>query len=206
MDEPVGRKLMEEEPLELKDGRTVIIRSARPGDGQRTHDFMLALGASTDKLLTFPGDMRTPEEFEANIEKIKDNKFYSLCAIDPETDKMIGGATFFFGARVKMSHVAGLAMGVLPDWQGNRLGAWLLDRAIQDMRKNPKIRRLDLLVMEGNDHAKAMYERAGFVVEGYREGAVIQPDGSIFGEHMMGMWIGDEPICEPAHGTVNADE
>jgi len=83
-------------------------------------------------------------------------------------------------------------MGVLPQWQGIGLGSWLLERSIEDMRNNPKILRLDLIVMDGNEHAKAMYERAGFAVEGHREKAVRQPDGLFDGETMMGMWIGED--------------
>ena len=187
---------MEPRTLQLKDGRSVLIRSAKPGDGQRTYDFMYALGASTDLMLTHPGDMRTAEQYEENITKIADGAFYSVCAIDPETETIIGNAAFFFGVRVKVSHVAGLAMGVLPDWQGIGLGAWLLERAIEDMRLHPKIHRLDLLVMEGNDHARAMYERAGFVNEGYRQGAVRQPSGVFRGEYMMGMAVGDFVMTE----------
>jgi len=179
------------EIITFKDGREVLIRHGQPGDGQLTYDFMLALGESTDRMLTHPGCMRTPEQYEANVAKIADGEFYSLCAIDPSTNAIIGNAAFFYGARVKISHVAGLAMGVLPDWQGLGLGSLLLNRSIEEMRKNPKIHRLDLIVMDGNEHAKAMYERAGFIVEGHRDGAVRQPDGSFDGETMMGMWVGD---------------
>lgn len=182
---------MDHETITLKDGREVLIRFGQPGDGQLTYDFMLELGESTDRMLTHPGDMRTPDEYESSIGKIATGSFYSLCAIDPETSKLVGNAAFFTGARVKISHVAGLAMGVLPEWQGLGLGVWLLNRSIEDMRKNPKIYRLDLIVMDGNDHAKTMYERAGFEVEGHRKGAVRQPDGTFDGETMMGMWVGE---------------
>ncbi|MGV6814964.1 MAG: GNAT family N-acetyltransferase, partial [Phycisphaerales bacterium] len=176
------------EIVRLKDGREVQLRYGKTGDGQLTYDFMLALGKSTDRMLTHPRCMRTPEQYEANAAKIADGEFYSLCAIDPDSGAIVGNAAFFFGARVKIAHVAGLAMGVLPEWQGLGLGSLLLNRAVEDMRKNPRILRLDLIVIDGNEHAKAMYERAGFVVEGHRDGAVRQPDGSFEGETMMGMW------------------
>ena len=179
------------ETITLHDGREVIIRYGQPGDGRLTYDFMLALGESTDRMLTHPGCMRTPEQYEANVLKIADDEFYSLCAIDPDSGALIGNAAFFFGARVKVAHVAGLAMGVLPLWQGGGLGTLLLERSVADMRAHKKIFRLDLIVMDDNEHAKAMYERVGFVVEGRREGAVRQPNGSFDGETMMGMWIGD---------------
>ncbi len=179
------------ETIQVRDGRELIIRSAIPGDGQRVYDFMYALGDSTDRLLTHPGDMRTVEQYESSITQIAQGGFYSLCAIDPETDAIVGNAAFYPGSRVKIAHAAGMVLGVLPQWQGCGLGVWLLNRSIEDMRKNPKILRLDLLVMDGNDHAKKMYERVGFKVEGHREKAVRQPSGELCGEYMMGMWIGN---------------
>jgi len=181
---------MNPETVKLKDGRSVLIRSAQRGDGARVHAYMLTLGDSTPYILTFPGDMRPVEHYETT-EKITDGKFYSLLAIDSENDIIVGSTSFSFGTRVKLAHTAGLGTGVLPDWQGVGLGSWMLDRAISDMRTNPKIHRLELTVMDGNDIAQRMYERAGFKIEGRKDRSIRQPDGSYADEILMGMWIGE---------------
>ena len=182
---------MEPEQFTLKDGRTVLIRGPKVGDGQRVYDYLLALGASTPYILTFPGDMGLVEDYEENAKRVESGVFYSICAIDPQSDTLVGSTVFGYGSRVKNAHVADLGTGVLPDWQGVGLGSWMLDRAIEDMRANPKIHRLELTVMDGNDHAQRMYERAGFVVEGRKVKSIHQPDGSYADEILMGMWIGD---------------
>tara|TARA_R110000737_G_scaffold120671_4_gene153064 strand:- start:85965 stop:86513 length:549 start_codon:yes stop_codon:yes gene_type:complete len=182
---------MEHETRSLRDGRSVLIRDGQVGDGALFHDYLAELGASTEYMLTHPGDMSMAGVYEKSLEKIEAGGFYALNAFDTESGAMVGNAALYFGERVKLSHVAGLAMGVLPEWQGNGLGMWMLERAVQDIKRQPKIQRLQLVVMEGNEHAKKMYERAGFVHEGRKVKAVRQPDGSYRDEFLMGMWVGD---------------
>lgn len=183
--------MMKPETVTLKDGREVLVRDAQPGDGELVHEYLRVLGAATPYILTFPDDIGTPEHYESRVSKIDDDMFYSMSAIDPDTGQIVGNTSFSFAQRVKLSHVAGLGTGVLPDWQSIGLGSWMLKRAIEDMRANPKIRRLELTVMDGNEHAQGMYERAGFVVEGRKIKSIRQPTGEYKDEILMGMWIGD---------------
>lgn len=175
----------------LRDGRVVHLRSSAPGDGPAVHAYICALGLSTEFILTHANDLPTLEAVNDRIEKIALGKFYSLVAIDPETNDVIANASFTVGTRKKLSHIAELGMGVLPAWQGVGLGALMLDRAVLDMHDIDDIYKLELTVMKGNDHALRMYERAGFIVEGCKLRAVHQPDGSFADEIIMGMWIGD---------------
>lgn len=169
----------------------MLIRSGHAGDGELFRAYLAELGASTEFMLTHPADMRMAGVYENSLAKIASGEFYALTAIDEDTGKMIGNSALYFNEPVKLSHVAGLAMGVLPDWQGNGLGVWMLKRSIQDMKQHPKIDRLQLVVMDGNDHARRMYERIGFEHEGKRIKAVRQPDGSHRDEYLMAMWVGD---------------
>lgn len=182
---------MEPETITLKDEREVLIRDAQPGDGQLVYDYLRALGATTPYILTFPGDIGSPEHYESRVSKIDEDMFYSMSAIDPQTGQIVGNTSFSFAQRVKLAHAAGLGTGVLSDWQGVGLGSWMLNRAIEDMRANPKISRLELTVMDGNELAQGMYERAGFVVEGRKIKSIRQPTGEYKDEILMGMWIGE---------------
>ena len=182
---------MNPETVKLKDRREVLIRNAQPGDGKLVHEYLRVLGASTPYILTFPGDIGTPAHYESRVSKIDEDMFYSMSAIDLQTGQIVGNTSFSFAQRVKLAHAAGLGTGVLPDWQGIGLGSWMLNRAIEDMRKNPKIHRLELTVMDGNEHAQGMYERAGFVVEGRKVKSIHQPTGEYKDEILMGMWIGE---------------
>ncbi len=181
---------MDTESVQLRDGRSVVLRHAELGDGALFRAYLTELGASTEFMLTHPGDMAMADTYERSLSRIGSRGFYSLHALDPEVGVLVGNASFYFTDRVKLSHTAGLAMGVLPDWQGAGLGMLLLERAMDDIRTYAQISRLQLVVMEGNEHAKRMYERVGFLDEGRSIRAVRQPDGSFRDEYRMGMWIG----------------
>lgn len=61
-----------------------------------------------------------------------------------------------------------LSLAVLPPWRGRGVAGLMLDSLI-DLAREQGLRRLSLSVEDGNDVARAMYERRGFVVVG-REG------------------------------------
>ena len=180
-----------EETIALRDGREVQMRSSRQGDAERVHAYICALGRSTDMILSYGDDLPPIERIESHIEMIKDNQFYSLVAIDPQTDAVVGNTSFRFAVRKKLAHTAELGMGVLPSHQRVGLGSLMLDRAIQDMRQHPTIERLDLTVIASNTHARTMYARAGFVEEGVKVRGIRQPDGRYNDEVMMAMWVGE---------------
>ena len=182
---------MESELITLKDGRAVHLRGSTQGDGPAVLAYITALGLSTEFILSHADDLPTLEQVDGHIEMIPQGKFYSLVAIDPDSGGVVGNASYRFSPRVKMSHVGDLGIGVLPDWQGSGLGSLLLARSIEDMRAKPGIVRLELTVMNGNDRALRMYDRAGFVVEGHKNRSMRQPDGSYADEILMGLWIGD---------------
>lgn len=179
------------ERVTLRDGREVLVRSSRQGDAQRVHAYICALGRSTDMILTYGDDLPPIERVQSHIDMLDAGQFYSLVAIDPETDAVVGNASFRFAVRKKLAHTAELGMGVLPSHQRVGLGSILLDRAVQDMRQHPTIERLDLTVIASNTHARKMYSRAGFVEEGVKVRALRQPDGRYDDEVMMAMWVGE---------------
>lgn len=181
---------MTEETITLKDGRSVHIRGPRAGDGELVRDYLSTLGASTDFVLSFPGDIRPASAYEQHIEMASRGEFYSLSALHPEDGSIVANTSFIMSSRVKTAHIATLGTGVLPDWQGIGLGKWMLDRAINDIKAHPKILKLELGVIKGNDIAQRMYERAGFLAEGRKLKSIKQPNGTFDDEILMGMWIG----------------
>jgi RimJ/RimL family protein N-acetyltransferase len=181
----------DERMVELQDGREVIVRQSRQGDTEGVHAYVCALGRSTDMILTFEGDLPPIERIQSHIDMIAKKKFYSLVAIDPVTDEVVGNAAFKFAVRKKLRHGAELGMGVLPSHRRTGLGTILLERAISDMRSFDGIERLELTTLLRNTHAMKMYERAGFVQEGIKRRSLSQPDGSYDDEVIMAMWIGD---------------
>lgn len=180
------------EAITLRDGRIVQVRHSRQGDAERVHAYICALGRSTDMILTCEGDFPSIERVQSHIDLIAHGRFYSLVAIEPDTNRVVGNASFRFAERKKLAHVADLGMGVLESHQRTGLGTLLLNQAIKDMRGHADIQRLELTVLCSNTHAHMVYKQAGFVEEGVKLRSLRQPDGRYEDEIIMGMWIGDE--------------
>lgn len=182
--------MSDEMTITLRDGRTVCLRQACRDDARRVHEYICALGRSTDMILTHEDDLPPIERIESHLGMIAAGRFYSLVAIDPGTGAVVGNTSLRFGVRSKLAHTAELGMGVLPSHQRVGLGSIMLARAIEDMRAHPTIERLDLTVIGRNTPARRMYTRAGFVEEGIKLRGLRQPDGRFDDEVMMAMWVG----------------
>ncbi|MCC6558217.1 MAG: GNAT family N-acetyltransferase [Polyangiaceae bacterium] len=89
------------------------------------------------------------------------------------------------GGRVKAElHRAVLAMGLLAPQRGQGHGRRLLDAAIAWARDEAGLDYIDLGVFVGNDRARRLYERAGFVAQGVRRDA-FRLDGDVVDDIQM---------------------
>ncbi len=175
--------------IELKDGRRVTLKYAQPSCSPRLLTYLGSLGRSTDTILTCEQDLPSLDKVQAQLEHIENGSFYSLLAIDPESDLVVGAVSFRFSERLKLSHIADLGIGVLTSHRGTAFGSGLLRTGIEDMREREGIERIELTVLSRNEHALHMYERFGFVREGLKVRSFKQPDGRYEDEIIMGLWI-----------------
>lgn len=90
-----------------------------------------------------------------------------------EDDALAGAVGLHFETRAKGRHKATLfGMVVRPEHQRRGIGAQLVAAALQHARSLPHLLLLQLTVTEGNDGARALYERFGFVPFGVEPCAV----------------------------------
>lgn len=105
-----------------------------------------------------------------------------------------------------LRHGGLLALGVHPDCQGQGLGRRLLEALLQwadapgpdpDGVVRP-LSRVELYVRADNPRAIALYESAGFVVEGRRVGFVRLDDGTLIDDLVMARRRGPDWPATPA--------
>jgi len=82
-------------------------------------------------------------------------------------------------------HAGTLGIGLLPSARHRGIGAQLM-RATIDAAWSRGLARIELTVRVGNDNAKALYERMGFVEEGLRR-RDIRIDGCYHDSHAMAL-------------------
>ena len=69
-------------------------------------------------------------------------------------------------------HSGVMGMGLLPEFRGRGIGRLLLRRTV-DAAFDFGLTRIELMVREDNGNAIALYEKAGFVIEGHHRNAVL---------------------------------
>lgn len=126
---------------------------------------------------------RQPEVFETTLtlpsERLE-QRAERLAALGPDDHWFVaevdGHVVGVAGLRVgtgRLRHSGHLFLFVARERQGQGIGTRLLE-ALLDLADNwLLLRRVELTVIVGNDHAKRLYERLGFEVEGRRKWSVI---------------------------------
>jgi len=100
-------------------------------------------------------------------------------------EALAGAAGMEFESREKARHKATLfGMFVLPGFRGGKLGRTLVEAALAAARARPGVRIVQLTVTEGNDAARRLYERFGFVAFGVEPYAVAVRGGYVSKVHM----------------------
>ena len=87
-------------------------------------------------------------------------------------DRVVGWCDVFPEKRETMAHGGVLGMGVVEGYRGRGIGAALI-RATLERAKAVGLTRVELTVREDNLRAKALYEKAGFAVEGVKRKAAL---------------------------------
>lgn len=99
-------------------------------------------------------------------------------------DALVGFLVAHRGQPRRVRHRADFTMAVLQDHQSRRIGTELL-AALDSWATAVGISRLELTVMSDNEPALALYERAGYRLEGRKRDAIIV-DGTGVDELVMG--------------------
>jgi ribosomal protein S18 acetylase RimI-like enzyme len=126
-----------------------------------------------------------------------DGDSIALGAFDGEA--LVGAIVLERESRHKTRHKASIVgMYVRATHRGKRLGVRLMEAALEAARVQPELRLLELTVSEGNDSARALYERFGFRAFG-TEPMAIAVDGRYIGKVHMTCDLGGREMDAERH-------
>ncbi len=118
----------------------------------------------------YPNTLQLPlpaiEPIRQGLEaRAKEPQHFNILAL--HGDDVIGNAGLHpVTPSLRQRHVAGLFIGVAPDWWGKGVGAELMRRLLDWADHWAGLLRIELGVYPDNAHAIALYRRFGFVDEG----------------------------------------
>lgn len=108
---------------------------------------------------------------------------HNFVAVTPDGD-VIGAAGLTVQANPRMRHVGGVGIFVHTDYQGQGVGAALMETVLDLADNWLMLVRVELEVYADNLRAQRLYQKMGFVQEGRKRMSVIR-DGAYIDELLM---------------------
>ena len=177
--------IFETKEITLKNGKTAIFKTPEIGDASKLLDFIKTSSGETHFLLRYPEewDSMTIEQEENWIQNSRNapNNLTISCYID---GKIVGNCAMTFLSGLKMEHRATVAIAVIRKYWGLGIASFMFEQMITAAQEHGT-EILELEFIEGNDRARALYERFGFRIVGERPCAFKLKDGTMLKEFFM---------------------
>ena len=177
---------IEEFTFTLKDGRTALVRSPEECDVMPMLDYLRTVAGETDFLMNYPEETSryTPEGEKALFERVNASDYESMlvCLVD---GLVAGNCMITFNNRIKTRHRAGVAIAIKREYWGQGIGTRLMQEMIRIAEDREGLMQLELDFIQGNERAKALYEKMGFKVVAVKPNAIRLKDGTLLNEYSM---------------------
>lgn len=176
--------LVKEKEIVLKNGQKCLLRSPKPEEAQEMLDFLKTCAFETKFLLRYPEEVTETFEQEALFLEAMNKSEYSLMIVAVIDGEIAGSSHLNIHRRLKVRHRGDIGIAIKKKYWHLGLGTALLQEIIAYARENGCL-QLELEFIEGNERAKALYEKMGFTVFGERKHGVIFKDGTCLSEFFM---------------------
>jgi ribosomal protein S18 acetylase RimI-like enzyme len=152
------------EKVVIKDGRTIQLRPAAEEDAAQLVRAVDSVAREGLYFLRSRFDVDLEKERTSIAEAREKGNLQLLALLD---GKLVGWVTLFRGRAEFLQHTTELGMGVIQGFRGIGIGAALMDYALK-WAAQQGFEKVNLGVRAGNERARALYRKFGFVEEGYR--------------------------------------
>jgi RimJ/RimL family protein N-acetyltransferase len=154
---------------------TVRIRPAEPSDAPALVALLQSVGAEPEGWLLSDANLRSVAAERRYVRSVRRHPDATLLVA--ETDgEIVGRLSLARDSHPSSAHVADFGISVSAEHRRRGIGTALL-AAAEEWARSAGIRKLELHVFPHNEAAIALYEKAGYVREGYRTAHYRLPDG-----------------------------
>ena len=179
--------IFEEKKIILRNGKEAIFKTPEHNDAERMLDYIKTCCGETEFLTRYPEEwVITPESIEQEREWINGLRASSAslsigCFCD---GIIVGHCVVNFNKDIKVRHRASVAIAIRRDYWRLGIGSYMFTEMIKSA-KACDIEILELDFIEGNERARALYEKFGFSVVSERPNMFKLKDGSSRKEFYM---------------------
>ena len=169
----------------LKDGRKALIRSPKDEDILGVLDYLCRSSGETEFLLRYPEEcVKYTFEGEKKLfdrMNAAENEAMLVCIVE---GKIAGNCQITWKTNIKTRHRASVAIALLHDYWNQGIGTRLFHELVRIAKDNKDIIQMELEFVEGNNRARALYEKMGFKITGVKPNAVRLKDGTLLNEYL----------------------
>ena len=178
--------ILDEKKITLKNGKTAILKSPEIGDGAKMLAYIKTACGETDFLVRYPEEWEnvSVESEEKWIKNGRDsqNTLNITCYVDSD---IAGNCEISFRGGCKTCHRAMIAIAVLEKYWNLGIGTAMFEELMAAAKKHQGTEIVELEFIEGNDRARALYEKFGFRIVGERPNAFKLKNGKTVKEYFM---------------------
>lgn len=153
--------------LVLKHDLSLTLRQAGPADAERLLAFLEQIAGESENVTFGPGEFGWSVEDERVFLRQSAQTPTSLYLIAEIAEEIVGTLTFSAGRRPRTRHVGEFGVAVARACWSFGIGSQLLACLVEWARRGGTIRKINLRVRVDNLPAIRLYEKFGFVREGW---------------------------------------
>ena len=175
----------ENRTITLKDGRICVLCPTYPEYAEEMIEYLKITAAETEFVLRYPDEVNYTLEGEREILGHLLNDEGSVMMLALVDGKVAGNASINgLGNKRKILHRCSLAIALKKKYWNLGVGKAMIEY-LTELAGQIGYEQMDLEVVEGNDNAKNLYGKCGFVETGKRARALKFDDGTYHDEILM---------------------
>lgn len=174
----------------LRDKRSCTLCPTTAEYAQEMIDYMKQTAAETPFLLRYPDEVNFTLEGEKNVltRVYEDPRSVMMLAL--VDGKVAGNCSISgLGDKRKIAHRCSMAIALKKEYWGIGIGSAMIDY-LTELATKIGYECMELEYVDGNDSAKALYEKSGFIETGRHIKAMKYDDGSYRDEIIMSKSLG----------------
>lgn len=168
----------------LKNGSTAVLRTAVPEDAAQMIAYLRACAEETDFLLRLPEEWDIPVETEKALLQDMARQTDQLMVVCDVNGEIAGTCQVVCMNRVKTRHRATVSIALRRAYWGQGISGVMFEE-MEAFARGRGVMQLELAYAQGNDRARRLYDRLGFVETGRGPDAIRLRDGTLLDEIFM---------------------
>lgn len=169
----------------LKNGMECILRPVSKGDAEQMIDYLRTASGETPFLLRNADEVNFTIESEEKLLENKRQAVREIMMVAEVNGEIAGNCGIVtHGDLRRVYHRCGFAIALKKEFWNQGIGTSMINYALE-LAKEMGYEQAELEVVEGNDRAKHLYKKVGFVEQGKNYRALKYDDGTYRDEYTM---------------------